>query len=107
MNKKLAPLRVKIDVTQNSVETEWTKSRFELAVTSYGCNKILEETKNQEKANNSPSYRSVAIKEKYEKSWDSNNSRNNSCNSPTIYPLKPHLTRGPERSPHPPQLSRR
>ena len=41
---------------------ERTKSRFEVVVTSYGRNKNLdEEIKNQEKAENSPSYRCAAI----------------------------------------------
>ena len=41
---------------------KWTKSIFEVAVTSYGRNKNRDdEIKNQEKANNSPSYRSTAI----------------------------------------------
>ena len=42
---------------------EWTKSRFKVVVTSYCRNKNRDDgIKNQEKANNSPSYRFVAIK---------------------------------------------
>ena len=43
---------------------EWTKNRFEVVVTSYGRNKNREDEikKNQEKANNSPSYRCAATK---------------------------------------------
>ena len=40
---------------------ERTKSRFEVIVKSYAPNKNRDK-KNQEKANNSPSYRSAAIK---------------------------------------------
>ena len=41
---------------------EWTKSRFEEIATSYGRNEILDEIKNQEKANNSLSYLFAAKK---------------------------------------------
>ena len=65
MNKKLAPLRVKNDVTHANCMNEWTKSRSEVVVTSYGRNKNHDEiNKNQEKANNSLSYRFAAIKER-------------------------------------------
>ena len=40
---------------------ERTKSRFEVVVTSYGLNKNRDCEKNQEKANNSPSYRCADI----------------------------------------------
>ena len=35
---------------------EWTQSRFQVIVTSYSRNKKLDEMKNQQKANDSPSY---------------------------------------------------
>ena len=38
MNKKLAPLRAKNDVTHASVEIAWTNEQ-KVAVTSYGRNK--------------------------------------------------------------------
>ena len=47
--------------TGNSVEIAWT-SEQKVAVTSYGLNKIHDDEKKQEKANNSPSYRCAAIK---------------------------------------------
>ena len=49
----------------NSVEIAWTNEQ-KVAVTSYGRNKnhYDEIKKNQEKANNSPSYRCAAIKNK-------------------------------------------
>ena len=66
MNKKLAQLRAKNDVThaiQLKLHERMNKSRFEVVVTSYGRNKNLDdEIKNQEKANNSLSYRFAAIK---------------------------------------------
>ena len=41
---------------------EWKNSSFEVVVTTYGRNKNRDdEIKNQEKANNSPSYRCAAI----------------------------------------------
>ena len=44
-----------------------TKSRFELAVTSYGRKKkSRRRNKNQEKANNSPSYRCAAINKEHQ-----------------------------------------
>ena len=46
MNKKLAPLRAKNDVTHAillNCMNERTKSRFELVVTSYGRNKYLDD----------------------------------------------------------------
>ena len=67
MNKKLAPLRAKNDVTHAillNCMNERTKSRFQLVVTSYGRNKYLDEIKNQKKANNSPRYRCAAIKKR-------------------------------------------
>ena len=47
----------------NSVEIAWTNEQ-KVAVTSYGRNKNHDDEikKNQEKANNSPSYRCAAIK---------------------------------------------
>ena len=67
MNKKLAPLRLRNDVTHalqwNSHKRMNKKSRFDVVLTSYTCNRNLEEEiKNQEKINNSPSYRCAAIK---------------------------------------------
>ena len=47
--------------TSNSVEIAWTNEQ-KVVVTSYGRNKNHDEIKkNQEKANNSPSYRCAAI----------------------------------------------
>ena len=61
MNKRLAPLRAKNDA-RNSVEIAWTNEQKQI-VTSYDRNKNLDdEIKNQEKANNSLSYRFAAIK---------------------------------------------
>ena len=71
MNKKLAPLRAKNDVThairlklhERTNKKIW-KKRFEVVVTSYGRNKNRDDEikKKQEKANNSPCYRYAAIK---------------------------------------------
>ena len=46
---------------------EWTKSRFDVVVKSYGRNKNRDDEikKNQGKANNNPSYRCVAIKKNF------------------------------------------
>ena len=41
---------------------EWTKSRFEVAVTPYCRNKDRDDEKKLEKSNNSPSYHYAAIK---------------------------------------------
>ena len=68
MNKKLAPLRAKNDVTHalqlKLHERMNKKNRFEVVVTSYGRNKNRDDEikKNIEKANNRPSYRCAAIK---------------------------------------------
>ena len=53
----------------SSLEIAWTNEQ-KVAVTSYGRNKNLDNKKNQEKADNKPSYRCAAIKktEPY-KSW--------------------------------------
>ena len=46
----------------NNSMNEWSKSRIEAVVTSYGCKKNLDdETRNQEKAENSPNYICKAI----------------------------------------------
>ena len=50
MNKKLAPLRVKNDVThalQLKLHERMNKSRLEVVLTSYGRNKNLDEIKNK------------------------------------------------------------
>ena len=54
----------------NSVEIAWTNEQ-KVAVTSYGRNKNHDDEikKNQEKANNSPSYRCAAIKKKRQIDW--------------------------------------
>ena len=43
-------------------KNEWTKSRFEVVVTSNGRNKNRDAEKKQEEANNSTRYRCAAIK---------------------------------------------
>ena len=64
MNKKLAPLRAKNDVTHAILLKLHERMNKKVAVTSYGRNKNHDDEikKNQEKANNSPSYRCAAIK---------------------------------------------
>ena len=61
MNKKLAPLRAKNDVT-HAIQLKLHEQK--VAMTSYGRNKNHDDEikRNQEKANNSPSYRCAAIK---------------------------------------------
>ena len=69
MNKKTRSTKSeKWHHTCNSVETAWTNEQ-RVAVTSYGRNKNHDDeiTKNQEKANNSPSYRCAVIKNKYKR----------------------------------------
>ena len=64
MNKKTRSTKSKKwRHTCNSVEIAWTNEQ-KVAVTSYGRNKNHDDEikKNQEKANNSPSYRCAAIK---------------------------------------------
>ena len=64
MNKKTRSTKSeKWRHTCNSVEIAWTNEQ-KVAVTSYGRNKNHDDEikKNQEKANNSPSYRCAAIK---------------------------------------------
>ena len=66
MNKKTRSTKSKKwRHTCNSVEIAWTNEQ-KVAVTSYGRNKNHDDEikKNQEKANNSPSYRCAAIKKK-------------------------------------------
>ena len=61
MNKKLAPIRAKNDVThalQLKLHERMNKTRFDVAVTSY----VTKLKKKQEKANNSPRYRCAAVK---------------------------------------------
>ena len=62
MNKKFASLRANFSHTRTSVDIAWTNER-KVVVTSYGRNKFRDDEikKNQEKANNSPSYRCAAI----------------------------------------------
>ena len=66
MNKKLARLQSDANqAIQLNCMKEGTKSRFEVIVTSYGRNTNLDETKkNPKQANNSLSYRFVAINQK-------------------------------------------
>ena len=69
MNKKTRSTKSeKWRHTCNSVEIAWTNEQ-KVAVTSYGRNKNHDDEikKNQEKANNIPSYRCAAIKKKHEK----------------------------------------
>ena len=66
MNKKTRSTKSeKWRHTCNSVEIAWTNEQ-KVAVTSYGRNKNHDDEikKNQEKANNSPSYRCAAINNK-------------------------------------------
>ena len=72
MNKKTRSTKSeKWRHTCNSAEIAWTNEQ-KMAVTSYGRNKNHDDEikKNQEKANNSPSYRCAAInKQKTDKNW--------------------------------------
>ena len=64
MNKKTRSTKSeKWRHTCNPVEIAWTNEK-KVAVTSYGRNKYHDHEINQEKANNSPSYRCAAINKK-------------------------------------------
>ena len=71
MNKKTRSTKSeKWRHTCNSVEIAWTNEQ-KVAVTSYGRNKNHDDEikKNQEKANNSPSYRCAAINKQQGLEW--------------------------------------